>query len=60
MGFPPNFRISLGTPFGPTDLFLPIFGYLFLITLELIIKVSIEVANFISRMLRPQQKTDAL
>jgi hypothetical protein len=59
MASPPNFRISPGTPSDPTDLFLPIFAYLFLITLALIIKVSTELANFISGVLRLQQKTDA-
>jgi len=42
----PNFRISPGTPSGPTDLFLPIFANLFLIILVLIIKVSPEMAIF--------------
>jgi len=59
MAFPHNFRISLGNPSGPTDLFLPSFAFLFLITLVLIIKVSPELANFISGMLRSQQETDA-
>ena len=31
MPTPPNFRISPGTPSGPTDLFFPIFANLFLI-----------------------------
>ena len=56
MASPPNFRISPGTPAGPTDLFLQIFADLFLITLVLIIKFSHELANFI--LLRSQQKTN--
>jgi len=59
MASPPNFRISPGTPSGPTDLFLPIFVNLFLLTFVLIINVSSEFANCIFRMLRSQQKTDA-
>jgi len=59
MTSPPNFRISPGTPSGPTDLFLPIFANLFLITLVLTIKVSPEFANCIFGMLQWQQKTDA-
>jgi len=59
MASPPNFIISPGNPSGPTDLFLPIFANLFLITLVLIIKVSPELANFISGMLRSPQKTGA-
>jgi len=51
MASPPNFRISPGTPAGPADLFLPIFGNLFLIILVLIIKVLPELANFIFGML---------
>ena len=51
MASPPNFRISPGTPSGPTDLFLLIFGNIFLITLVLIIKASPELANFIFGML---------
>ena len=59
MASPLNFRISPGTPSGPTDLFLPIFANLFLITLVLIIKFSPDLANFISGMLQSQQKMDA-
>ena len=59
MASPDNFRISPGTPSAATDLFLPIFANLFLITLVLIIKVSPQLAKFISWMLRSQQKTDA-
>ena len=51
MAFPPNFRISPGNPSGRTDLFLPIFANLFLISLVLIIKVSPELANFVFGML---------
>jgi len=39
MASQPNFRISPGTPSGPTDLFLLIFAKLFLIILVLVIKV---------------------
>ena len=56
---PLNFRISPGSPSGPTYVFLPNFPNLILIILVLIIKVSPELANFISEMLRSQQKTDA-
>jgi len=59
MASPPNFIISPGSPSGRADFFLPIFANPFLITLVLIIKVSPELANFISGMLRSQQKTDA-
>ena len=59
MAPPPNFRISPGTPSGPTDLFLPIFVNLFQITLVLIIQVSPQLANCIFRMLQSQQKADA-
>ena len=59
MASPPNFKISLGTPSGPTDLFLPIFVSLFPITLVLIIKVSPKLANCTFGMLRSQPKTDA-
>jgi len=45
MAFPPNFRFSPGTPSDPTDLFLPIFVNLFLITFVLIINVSPEFAK---------------
>ena len=59
MASPFNFRISPGNPSDLTDLFLPIFANLFLITLVLIIKFLPELANFISGILRSQQKTDA-
>ena len=59
MASPPSFRISPGTPSGPTDLFLRIFVNLFLITLILIIKVLPELADCIFGMLRSQQKMDA-
>jgi len=59
MASPLIFRISPVTPSGPTDLFLPLFANLFLITLMLIIKVSSELASFIFGMLGSQQKTDA-
>ena len=59
MASPLNFRISPGTPSGPTYLFLLIFANLFLVNLVLIIKFSPELANFFSGMLRWQQKTDA-
>ena len=59
MDSPPNFRISPGNPSGPTDLFLQIFAYLFLIILVSIIMVSPGLANFISGMLRSQKNTDA-
>ena len=58
MASPPNFGISAGNPSGLVDLFFPIFANLFLITLMLIIKVSPQLTNFISVMLRSQQKTD--
>jgi len=48
---PTNYRFSPGTPSDSTDLFLPIFNNLFLIILVLIIKVSLELAKFISGML---------
>ena len=48
---PPNFRISPGTPSHPADLFLLIFANLFLITLVLIIKVSLKLADCIFGML---------
>ena len=46
-----NFRISPGTSPDPTDLFLLSFANLFLIVLELMIKVSPELANCIIRIL---------
>ena len=50
MASSPNFRISTGTPFGPSDLFFPLFANLFLITLVFIIKVSPELASCIFGM----------
>jgi len=51
MASPPNFKNSSETPFGPTDLFLPIFAKSFLIILVLIINVSPALANYIFGML---------
>ena len=51
MASPPNFRISPGTPSGPTHLFQPNFSNLFLLIVVLIIKVSPKLANRIFRML---------
>ena len=45
MASPPNFKISLGMLFGPTDFFLPIADKRFLIMLVLMVKgfpVSLE------------------
>jgi len=42
-----------------TDLFFPTFANHFLITQGLIIKISSQLANIISRILRSQQKKDA-
>jgi hypothetical protein len=58
MASPPNFRISPGTPSGTTDLFLPIFANHFLIPFMFIMKVTPEVTNFTSGMLRSEGKTD--
>ena len=38
MAFPPNFKISMGMPSGPTDFFLPIADNRFLIMLTLMVK----------------------
>ena len=51
MASPHNFIISPGTPFGPTDLFLPVFIKIFLIILVFTINVSPEFANCIFRIL---------
>jgi len=58
MSAQPNFRISPANPTVLTDLFLPIFANFFLIISVLIIKVSTELANYISGKIRSQQKTE--
>ena len=56
MASPPIFRISPGTPSGRTDYFSQFLLLFFLITVMLIMKVSRELASFISGMLRSQQR----
>ena len=59
MAFQLNFRVSPETPSGPTEFFLPFLVIHCQITLIVIMKVPPQLANFISGMLRSQQKADA-
>jgi hypothetical protein len=58
MASPPSFSISPETQPGPTDLFLPNVADLFLMTLVLMVKGSLDLAHCTCRMLRSQLNTE--